>query len=1010
MKAIHLAHAAASVLSLLFAAHASLAAIRDGELRLDPEGLRAGRTFDLTGQWLYRPGYTIPPTHLPEAPAAAGGVRVPVPQLLNRIRWWLDDSEDFNRDEDARLKALGFDADRAEDGWYYLRLNLPAISAGQRLFIEFDGVAMVSRTFCNGRLLGEHKGMFSRFSYELTPHLKAGDNLLAVFVSMEKTPPDSLSMGEAVTVNLTASKVRSMSKGMFGPLSPNFDNRAYDLHGIWQPVKLAVRGAGKLDDVWFVPSVDGAEVRVEARALGGPCLARLKATWTDAKTGQLFAGIEPQSVELGERSVMRTLTLANVNPKLWTPAEPNLYRLDVTLESEAGTVMDAWTRNVGFRTFEARGNQLLLNGKPYWLRGANHLPYGKNPFDPALARKLIQLLHEANIRVTRTHATPWNEAWLNAADEIGLGVSLEGIRPWALCGLIGPTPPDLFEHWLVENEDVVKRCRNHPSVLIYTIGNEMLLRDTKNLEKWRQLSDVVKQTRRLDPARPIICSSEYAREPDLYAGLIEPNGIDDGDLDAIHRYNNWYAASSFVTDAKFTTEMKRNAGRRPFIGQEMSTGYPDLDTGLPVLRYTRDLLTPQAWVGPHAYPGSDPAVFLEHHRAVTKRWAERLRFERGTNTAGFMLFAAECWFSHSYDARRVKPYPVVEAVREAFAPLGLALETGRRRFFAGETVETGVFVTNDDEDGRDFAGVELILEFTGPTPDRTIATQSLGRLESLPYFATRRLPIRLAMPQVAGARESLRCILRLMRNGMEISRTTEPIEVYATVAPEDSLHVKAATLDLGPELQKLARGSFHIVGEGLADLDDARVVLAGAQVLSETSTGKQLWDAAARGATVVLFSPGKRLGELFPDAILDAKGVVAEYGDFAPCANTALSAGLQPMDVKWWGRTDDWRVFVAGFAHRLKPGGPARELIRFIPPHGYIPAEKLPEQYWTVLFEILVARGRFWICDLDVEASVSVDPAARAFAGNLLRAAADRDSTRTLPRMPAHEERLRARN
>ena len=67
--------------------------------------------------------------------------------------------------------------------------------------------------------------------------------------------------------------------------------------------------------------------------------------------------------------------------------------------------------------------------------------------------------------------------------ESGLGVSLEGIRPWALSGNIGPTPPDLFAHWLMENEDVVKRARNHPSVLIYTVGNEMLLRDTKKHRK-----------------------------------------------------------------------------------------------------------------------------------------------------------------------------------------------------------------------------------------------------------------------------------------------------------------------------------------------------------------------------------------------------------------------------------------------------------------------------------------------------------------------------------------------
>ncbi|MEO7674239.1 MAG: hypothetical protein ABIU09_09210, partial [Pyrinomonadaceae bacterium] len=109
--------------------------------------------------------------------------------------------------------------------------------------------------------------------------------------------------------------------------------------------------------------------------------------------------------------------------------------------------------------------------------------------------------------------------------------------------------------------------------------------------------------------------------------------------------------------------------------------------------------------------------------------------------------------------------------------------------------------------------------------------------------------------------------------------------------------------------------------------------------------------------------------------------------DHQPSAGTKLTEGLLPMDIKWWGRKKDWRVFVTSSAHRLKPGGTARELIRFIPSHGYIAAERVPEQYMTVMFEIPVGTGRVWICDLDLEESIAVDPAARLLMFNLLRAA-----------------------
>src|SRR4051812_19189416 len=175
----------------------------------------------------------------------------------------------------------------------------------------------------------------------------------------------------------------------------------------------------------------------------------------------------------------------------------------------------------------------------------------------------------------------------------------------------------------------------------------------------------------------------------------------------MHRYNNWYNDSNFVLDSKFEKEMKNNKRTRPLMGQEFFTGYPDLDNGLPVLRYTRDLLTPQAWIGNYAYPGNDPAIFLEHYAKVTKRWAEQLRFQRENKTAGFSMFSAECWFQHSYDAASVKPYSVVDAMKQAFAPIGVALETGQRRFFAGDQLKTNVFITNDDEKFRDLPDGKL---------------------------------------------------------------------------------------------------------------------------------------------------------------------------------------------------------------------------------------------------------------------------------------------------------------
>ncbi|HEX8523909.1 MAG TPA: glycoside hydrolase family 2 TIM barrel-domain containing protein [Tepidisphaeraceae bacterium] len=927
-----------------------------------------GTTVNLTGQWRFTPA------------GANKEVDVPVPQMLSRIQWWLDDSEDFKKWEQARLNALGFDTDKTDEGAYRITFDVPKDwPKGRHLWVEFDGVAMKCKTSCNGQELGEHKGMFSRFGYDLTEHLKPGEkNELTVWVSMEKIPQTDAKLGEAVTVNLSAAKVISMSKGMFGPLTPNKDNRAYDLMGIWQPVRLVVRGGAKINDVFFQPndSLDGARVDIEVQSSGYMGKTKVRARWLDPDPKVLERWELSQSADLAGIAHVQ-LQGSGISPRLWSPANPNIYKLQVTLETPDGKILDRWTHNVGFRTFKIQGNQFLLNGKPYFLRGANQLPYGKNPWNNDLPRKLIQFMHDGNLRFTRTHATPWNENWLNAADEIGVAVSIEGIRPWAFAGKAADPrqtvmpPKEIYEHWLMENEDVVKRCRNHPSVFIFTIGNEMLLRDAKNMEKWKLLSGVVKQTRGLAPHHPLICSSDYTRDPEFYESTLKPAGIDDGDIDDMHRYNGWYADSVFLVGAAYEREAKASKGARPLIGQEMATGYPDLDTGLPVMRYTRDLVTPQAWVGVYAYPSNDPAIWLTEHARVTKRWAEQMRYQRGSNTAGFSLFSLECWFQHSY-LPEAQPYPVYEAVKQAFAPIGVALETNQRRFWGGDQMKTNVFVTNDDEAARDLTELSVICEFNGvhsePAP-----------IQTLKYYTTAKVPVVLQFSPV-DQRTNGQLVTRVMQGDKEVSRTVD-------------------TIDLFPKPTS-----------GLSAPESVLVVKRGASV-ADLAPGRPLRQKIESGATCIVFAPPKNIVQLFPNDLLDIKNDpekdLAEFADWYPARGTKLAANLQPMDLKWWARKGDDPAFIATSSHRLKQGGRARELIRFIPSHSYIPAEKVPDQYRTVLSEIPLGKGRLWICDLGIDASASVDPAARLFADNLYTAAADPDSTKTLQPVPSHEELLR---
>jgi hypothetical protein len=186
------------------------------------------------------------------------------------------------------------------------------------------------------------------------------------------------------------------------------------------------------------------------------------------------------------------------------------------------------------------------------------------------------------------------------------------------------------------------------------------------------------------------------------------------------------------------------------------------------------------------------------------------------------------------------------------------------------------------------------------------------------------------------------------------------------------------------------------------------VFLGSGSDLKELGSG-QLRSTIEQGATAVAFSPGEQIVKLFPRDLIDSKAGLIEFADFAPVAGTKLAEGLEPMDLKWWGRENDWRVFIGSQSHRLKPDGEARLLLRYIPPHSYISADKVPEQYRTVMFEVPIGKGRLWVCDLDFEQTLGVDPLARKFAENLCRAAADKESTLQLPKLLTHEELLARR-
>ncbi|KAA6321742.1 hypothetical protein EZS27_028641, partial [termite gut metagenome] len=260
----------------------------------------------------------------------------------------------------------------------------------------------------------------------------------------------------------------------------------------------------------------------------------------------------------------------------------------------------------------------------------------------------------------------------------------------------------LIEMWADEYLSLLKKYRNHPSILFWTVNNEMKFYDNepdmeKRKTKMQIISNVVKRIRLIDPTRPICFDSNYRRREDIF-GKDFFKEIDDGDIDDIHSYINWYDYSVFKQFNGEFQERNYNNGR-PLISQEMSTGYPNNETGHATRAYTLLHQNPQTLIGYQAYAFGNPEAFLKVQSFITGELAEALR-RSNDKASGILHFALLTWFRNVYDARNIEPYPTYYAVQRALQPVLATAELWGRHFYAGENLPARFCIINDLEDGR----------------------------------------------------------------------------------------------------------------------------------------------------------------------------------------------------------------------------------------------------------------------------------------------------------------------
>jgi beta-glucuronidase len=411
-----------------------------------------------------------------------------------------------------------------EGGFWYERHVQLEPQAGRRTFLHIGAANYRSRVWVNGQLLCTHEGGFTPFDCEATKAVKAGENSVVIFV-------DSTRIADGV---------------------PTLKTDWYNYGGLTRDVSLVTVPESFIDDFELhldraTRSVIEGYVHVEGAQAG----AHVSVDLPDAKLHAEGA------TDVNGRVAIR---MAATGLTLWSPETPKLYH--VVLKARSGLTEDMLTDEMGFRTIEASGTKILLNGKPIVLHGVSihaEAPFrtGRVDNDQDVAT-LFGWVKELGANYVRLAHYPHDQRMTRAADKLGILVWSEVPVYWA----VEFDREDVFAKSQQQLHEEIRRDRDKASVILWSIANET----PNNASRTAFLTRSADYVHQEDPTRLVTAAL-------LVRGDLKTKTIDDPlgkalDVIGFNEYIGWYEGKPEDADA---TEWK-TAYDKPLIVSEFGGG------------------------------------------------------------------------------------------------------------------------------------------------------------------------------------------------------------------------------------------------------------------------------------------------------------------------------------------------------------------------------------------------------------------------------------------------------
>lgn len=490
---------------------------------------------------------------IPPFPLTVSGVETPVMNLNGVWKFSLEVPEKFWLEKknlsgwtDIQVpgEALmqGYNIKRDIEYPYKRLFHIPGDFQGKKIFLRFDGVYSHARVWVNGNFIRDHHGGFTSWCCDITEQVVPGKSAW-------------------ITVGVT-DRADDISWGS--------EYAKHNIGGILRDVTLFALPENYLQrfhvDTFFDSSYTDAVMKVTASvAFQHEMKATIRLSLSDPQ-GEPVPFV-PDSLVLSSKRPQAVAVLPVAHPRKWDAEHPNLYTLEASLVAD-GVVRETLSRKVGFRNVERLGNKLYVNGKEIKLRGVNrhetHPTRGRS-ITAELAAVDVRLFREANVNFVRTSHYPPSEAFLDACDRYGMYVEEET----AVC-FVGTWSDQATSHnpafasrYMEQFAEMIERDRSHPSVIIWSLGNE-----SEWGENFRMEYDYLKDE---DPARPAIFS---------YPEKV-PAGVVTYDIYSVHYadYKTNLGSQSILYPVLHdemahvacynVTELRRDPGVRDFWGESI---------------------------------------------------------------------------------------------------------------------------------------------------------------------------------------------------------------------------------------------------------------------------------------------------------------------------------------------------------------------------------------------------------------------------------------------------------